>query len=89
MKHFGPISVILIVVCVFSALAVVASRGWLTQSNRTLHQTERQLAQLLKEERALHLEMTARSDLNTLERQAVEKMGMRPPRPDQWVIVEP
>lgn len=89
MKRPWLIPILLTACLVVTALATVDSRSRLLESHRGLKAEERQLARLLEKERALKVELASRSDLNTLERRAVEELGMRPPRPDQWVEVKP
>lgn len=89
-KHAGWMAhAFLLALLVLSALLTVASRMWIIEGHRDLVKAQVQLKELTEHERALHVELIARGDLNMVERRAAEELGMVWPQSDQWVLVEP
>lgn len=89
MKSSWLLTGLLLILLAVTAVSIVASRLWITDSHRQLKDAEKQQFQLLEQEQALQLEWVARIDLNTVEQRAKNELGMIAPRSDQWQVMAP
>ncbi|MEG3639988.1 cell division protein FtsL [Magnetococcus sp. PR-3] len=90
MKITGWIlNTVLAMVLIISGVAIVSSRNGMQSVHRELRTAEKNYLHLLDEENALQMEWVYRNNLNDVERDAREKLNMRPPRPDQWRVIKP
>lgn len=80
--------VVLVVLLAVTSASIVASSFWLLESHRDLKEMEQKRMELMEEERALAVEWVFRTDLNNVERRARQELGMKPPRADQWWVLE-
>ncbi|OSM07067.1 cell division protein FtsL [Magnetofaba australis] len=78
----------LAIVLLATGVAIVTSRNGMQASHRHLREAEQTYLRLVDEEHALQVEWVYRTDLNSVERRA-RKLGMGPPLPEQWRVMEP
>ncbi|MBF0369900.1 MAG: cell division protein FtsL [Magnetococcales bacterium] len=89
MKPDWLLPALLALLLVITSAVTVTSRMWMLEVHRDLRREEKKFAHLQDKEQELRVELVSRTDMNTIERRARKELGMRPPRPDQWLVVKP